>query len=153
MPNTYTQLYIQIVFFVKYRQAMISESWEDRFHKYVIAIVQNNGHKVLAINSAYDHVHLFIGLNPNQSISELMRQVKQDSSKFINDNKLTKTIFRWQEGYGAFSYNQSQIQNVIRYIERQKEHHKDKKFKEEYIQMLKSFEVEYNEQYIFKDLE
>ena len=153
MANTYTQLYIQFVFVVKFRQALITTSWEDRLHKYIIAIVQNNGHKVLAINSASDHVHLFIGLNPNQSISDLMRQVKHESSQFINEHKLTKTLFRWQEGYGAFSYSQSQIQTVIRYIERQKEHHKKVTFRDEYLKLLNAFEIDYNEKYIFKELE
>jgi len=153
MANTYTQLYIHIVFVVKFREAVIQNSWEERLHKYIIAIVQNNNHKVLAINSAYDHVHLFIGLNPSQSIAELMRQVKHESSQFINKNRLTPTLFRWQEGYGAFSYSHSHIPNVIKYIETQKEHHKKLTFIEEYTQLLKLFEVEYNEKYIFKNLE
>lgn len=153
MPNTYTQLYIHIVFVVKFRETVIHDSWEERLHKYIIAIVQNNKYKVLAINSAFDHVHLFIGLNPAQSIAALMRQVKHESSQFINTNKLTPTLFRWQEGYAAFCYSHSHIPNVIKYIETQKEHHKKLTFREEYIKLLKLFDVEYNEKYIFKNLE
>ncbi|MEO8886828.1 MAG: IS200/IS605 family transposase [Mucilaginibacter sp.] len=152
MPNTYTQLYIHCVFAVKYREAIIQPEWEERLHKYMSGIVQNNGHKLLAINSASDHLHLFIGLNPNQSISELMRMVKGDSSEFINKEKLTKTKFSWQDGYGAFSNSRSQIDAVVKYIVNQKQHHLKKSFKDEYLEILKDYEVDYDEKYIFKDL-
>lgn len=152
MPNTYTQLYIHCVFAVKYRAAVIHPKWEERLHKYITGIVQNNGHKLLAINSVSDHIHLFIGLNPKQSISELMRLVKGDSSEFINKEQLTKQKFQWQEGYGAFSNSRSQINDVINYILNQKEHHKKKTFREEYLKMLQDFQVDFNEQYIFQDL-
>jgi putative transposase len=133
MPNTYTQLYIHCVFAVKYRAALIKPEWEEQLHKYITGIVQNNGHKMLAINSATDHIHLFIGLNPKQSISELMRLVKGDSSEFINKQTLFTTKFQWQEGYGAFSNSHSQIGAVIKYIADQKQHHRKKLFKEEYM--------------------
>jgi putative transposase len=152
MSNTYTQLYVHFVFAVKYRQATIIEEWEERLQKYITGIVQNNGHKLLAINTMPDHLHLFIGLNPKQSISELMRLVKGDSSEFINKEGFTKRKFYWQEGYGAFSNSRSQIDGVVKYIVNQKEHHSKKTFKEEYLEILKDYAVEYDEKYIFKDL-
>jgi putative transposase len=152
MPNTYTQLYIHFVFAVKYRQAVIHEEWEDRLQKYITGVVQNNGHKLLAINTMPDHLHLFAGLNPKQSISELMRLVKGDSSEFINKEGFTKRKFYWQEGYGAFSNSRSQIDGVVKYILNQKEHHKKQTFREEYLEILKDYAVEYDEKYIFQDL-
>ncbi|MCR8558795.1 IS200/IS605 family transposase [Mucilaginibacter sp. BJC16-A38] len=152
MPNTYTQLYIHFVFAVKYRRAIIEEEWEDRLQKYITGIVQNNGHKLLAINTMPDHLHLFIGLNPKQSISEFMRLVKGDSSEFINSKGLTSRKFQWQEGYGAFSNSHSQIDSVIKYILNQKEHHSKSTFREEYLQILKSNDIEFDEKYIFHDL-
>jgi putative transposase len=116
MSNTYTQLYIHFVFAVKYRNAIIEETWEDRLQKYITGVVQNNSHKLLAINTMSDHLHLFTGLNPKQSISDLMRLVKGDSSEFINKEGFTKRKFLWQEGYGAFSNSRSQIDGVVKYI-------------------------------------
>jgi REP element-mobilizing transposase RayT len=153
MSNTYTQLHIHFVFAVKYRQALIQPEWEERLHKYITGIVQNNGHKMLAINSAGDHIHIFIGLNPKQSISDLMRLVKGDSSEFININKLTKRKFYWQQGYGAFSNSHSQIDAVVKYIQKQKEHHTRKTFKNEYLKMLNDHEVAYDTRYVFVDPE
>ncbi len=152
MANTYTQLYIHCVFAVKYRQAIIQAPWEEEMHKYITGIVQNNGHKLLAVNSAGDHTHLFIGLNPKQSISDLMRLVKGDSSEFINQKKFTSHKFFWQEGYGAFSNSRSQVDEVIKYVMNQKEHHKKKLFLDEYRDMLRSYVVDYNESYIFQNL-
>jgi len=152
MPNTYTQLYIHCIFAVKYREAVIQPEWEERLHKYITGIVQNNGHKLLTINSVSDHLHLFIGLNPNQSISEIMRLVKGDSSEFINKEKLTKRKFHWQDGYGAFSNSRSQIDAVVKYIINQKQHHLKKSFRDEYLEILKDYNIEYDEKYIFQDL-
>src|ERR1700744_1955497 len=152
MPNTYTQLYIYFVFAVKYRQATINEEWEDRLQKYITGIVQNNGHKLLAINTMPDHLHFFAGLNPKQSISELMRLVKGDSSEFINKKRFTKRKFYWQEGYGAFSNSRSQIDGVVKYIINQKENHKKQTFYDEYIGILKDYAVEYDVKYVFQDL-
>lgn len=152
MANTYTQLHIHFVFAVKYRQAIIKSLWEERLHKYITGIVQNNGHKMLAINSAFDHLHLFAGLHPKQSISDLMRLVKGDSSEFVNIHKLTNRKFNWQDGYGAFSISHKQIDPVVKYILNQKEHHKTKSFREEYLDILKANGVEFNEKYIFHDL-
>jgi putative transposase len=152
MPDTYTQLYIHCIFAVKYREALIKPEWEDRLQKYITGIVQNNGHKLLAINNVSDHVHILIGLNPTQSISEIMRLVKGDSSEFINKGKLTKRKFNWQSGYGAFTNSKSQIDTVVKYILNQKEHHLKKTFKEEYLSILKDYDVDYNDQYVFEDL-
>ena len=153
MANSYTQLYIHFVFAVKYRAALLNESWDNRLRLYIIATVQNNGHKVLAINNMPDHLHLFVGLNPAQSVSDLMRLVKGDSSEWINKEKLTPTKFHWQDGYGAFSYSRSQIDKVVNYILNQQEHHKKTTFLEEYRPILKNLDVDFDERYIFKSLE
>jgi len=152
MPNTYTQLYIHFVFAVKYRKASIQEDWEIRLQKYITGTVQNNGHKLLAINTVPDHLHLFVGLNPKQSISEFMKLVKGDSSEFINKEGLTQRKFYWQEGYGAFTNSRSQIDGVCKYILNQKQHHAKKTFREEYLDILKDWDVEYDEKYIFQDM-
>ena len=149
MPDTYTQLYIHFVFAVKYRAAMIDTKWEERLRQYITSIVQNNGHKVIAINNMPDHLHLFVGLNPKQAISDLMRLVKCDSSEWMNDQKLTQRKFQWQEGYGAFSYSRSHIDAVVHYIDNQQEHHKMIAFLDEYKELLKRFDIGYKEQYIF----
>jgi len=153
MSNTYTQLYIHIVFAVKYRLALINPRWEERLHKYMIGIIDNNGHRVLAINSAYDHIHILIGLNPHQSISELLKDLKGDSSKFINRQKLTTRRFRWQEGYGAFSHSRSQVDHVVRYILNQKEKHNRQSFVKEYQEILRHFDIDFDQRYIFKEPE
>nr|WP_294782168.1 IS200/IS605 family transposase [uncultured Flavobacterium sp.] len=148
MANTYTQLHIQFVFAVKYRKSLISKEWKDRLHQYITGIIQSNQHKMLSINSMPDHIHIFIGMRPNQSISSLIQNVKTESSKWIKEEKLCPN-FAWQEGYGAFSYSRSHMPNVIRYIENQEEHHKKKTFLEEYEDMLKAFEIEYDLKYVF----
>ncbi|OSZ78806.1 transposase [Chitinophagaceae bacterium IBVUCB1] len=149
MPNTYTQLYIHFVFAVKYRAAMLKPEWDERLRLYITAIVQNHHHKMLAINNMPDHLHMLIGLHPAQSISELMRVVKGESSEWINKEKLTPTKFNWQDGFGAFSYSKSQLDNVVNYIANQQEHHKKTSFLEEYKDMLQKFGIDYNEAYIF----
>lgn len=150
MANTYSQIHIQMVFAVKYRQALILPSFKDRLHDYITAIVQNHDHKMLAINSVEDHIHFLMGFRPHESISNLIRQVKGDSSEWINKEKLTPKTFRWQEGYGAFSYAKSDIPNVIRYITNQEAHHRQQTFLEEYIGLLDTFRIEYDPAYIFK---
>lgn len=150
-PNTYTQLRIHLVFAVKYRRALIHESFEDRLHRYITGIVQQNGHKLLAINSAYDHTHLLIGLHPKQSISDLVRLVKGDSSEFINKENFTTRKFQWQDGYGAFSHSKSRTVAVVKYILNQKEHHKTTTFREEYLKILSDFDIPYDEKYIFHE--
>lgn len=152
MANTYTQIHIQCVFAVKHRQATILPAWKERLHQYITGIVQNQGHKMLAINSMPDHLHLFFGFRPTQSLSDLMRVVKGDSSEWINVQRLTPAVFRWQEGYGAFSYARSQVSAVSEYIARQELHHRKKTFSEEYKEMLAKFEVEYEERFVFQPL-
>ena len=150
--NTYTRLHIHFVFAVKYRAAVIQPEWEAALQKYITGIVQKNGHKLLAINTVPDHLHLFAGINPNQSISKMMELVKGDSSEFVNKQAFTSRPFRWQNGYGAFSNSHSQIDRVVKYIINQKEHHKKQVFRSEYVKMLKAYEVDYDEKYIFHDL-
>jgi len=128
MPNTYTQLYIHFVFAVKYRAALLSTEWDERLRLYIAAIIQNNAHKILAINNMPDHIHMFVGINPSQSVSDLIRLVKGDSSEWINKEKLTAGKFQWQEGYGAFSHSKSQIDQVVKYIHNQQLHHKKTSF-------------------------
>lgn len=153
LPNTYTQLHIQFVFAVKFRASIISKDWKDRLLQYVSGIFQNNNHKVLQINCMPDHIHIFIGMRPHKSISSLIQNVKTESSKWINDQGFCKNRFAWQEGYGAFSYSKSHVNNVIKYIQDQENHHKKKTFLEEYEDFLKAFEIEYDKQFIFKALE
>ena len=153
MAKTYTQIHIQCVIAVKFRESAIAPIWKERLHQYITGIVQNNGHKMIAINTMPDHLHLFFGFRPDQSLSDLMRIIKSDSSKWINNEGLTSTVFRWQEGYGAFSYSRSQIKSVADYIANQEAHHRKKTFLEEYEQFLKHFEIEFDNQYIFKSLE
>jgi len=153
MPNTYTQIHIQCVVAVKYRLSVIQPLWKERLNKYITGIVQNNGHKMLAINSMPDHLHLFFGFRPTQSLSDLMRTVKGESSEWINNEKFNPSIFRWQEGFGGFSYSRSHIKSVCEYIENQEEHHKKRTFLEEYTHILNQFEIEYDDRYIFKPLE
>ena len=153
MPNTYSQIYIQIVFAVKGRQNLIPNQNREELQKFITGIVKKREQKLLSIYSMPDHTHLLIGLKPSISISDLVRDIKAGSSKFINDNHWLKGKFNWQEGFGAFSYSRSQIDNVIKYILNQREHHKKKTFKEEYIEFLKRFAIEYDEKYLFEWVE
>ncbi|MCK9211629.1 MAG: IS200/IS605 family transposase [Ignavibacteriaceae bacterium] len=153
MPNTYSQIYIQIVFAVKGKQNLIPKDNREELHKYITGIVQNRGQKMLAIFCMQDHTHVFIGLQPSIAISDLVRDIKAGSSKFINDNKWMKGKFNWQEGFGAFSYSRSHIDNVVHYILNQQEHHKKKSFREEYIEFLTKYAIDYNEKYLFEWIE
>jgi putative transposase len=153
MPNTYTQLYIQIVFAVKGRQNLISEQTRERIEKYITGLVQNKGQKLYAIYCMPDHLHLFISMKPDMAISDLVRVAKSESTKFINDNNLIAGKFSWQEGFGAFSYAQSQVDTVVKYVLNQPEHHQQSTFKEEYLLLLKRFNVEYDERYLFTWIE
>ncbi|MBV6420563.1 MAG: hypothetical protein DAHOPDDO_01819 [Ignavibacteriaceae bacterium] len=150
MANTYSQIYIHIIFAVQGRQNLIQKNHREELHKYITGIVQNRGQKMLSIFCMSDHTHFLTGLKPSIAISELVRDVKAGSSKFINENKWVKGKFNWQEGFGAFSYSRSQIDTVIKYILRQEEHHRRRTFREEYIELLKKFEIEYDEHYLFK---
>jgi REP element-mobilizing transposase RayT len=153
MPNTYTQIYIQIVFAVKGRENLISKSHREELHKYITGIVQKREQKMLSIFCMPDHTHLLVGLKPSIAISDLTRDIKAGSSNFINDKKWVKGKFNWQEGFGAFAYSRSQIDTVIKYILNQEEHHKKKTFREEYTNFLKKFEIEYDEKYLFEWIE
>ena len=150
MANTYTQIYIHAVFAVQNRDALISIEWNERLHKYITGIIQNQGHKLIAINSMPDHVHIFIGMKPDASLSDLIRDVKRDSTNFINHEIRLRFKYNWQEGYGAFSYSHSQIDAVVKYIINQETHHHRKTFREEYETMLKEFAVEYDARYVFE---
>lgn len=149
MANTYTELHVQLVFAVKFRQALILPEWEVELHKYITGIVQNRGHQVLAINGMPDHMHVLLGWRPDQSISSLMMDVKGCSSSWINDQKMTKVKFRWQEGYGAFSYTRKELPRVKNYVLNQKEHHRKTTFVHEYRELLIEHGVKFDEKYIF----
>ncbi len=153
MPNTYTQIYIQYVFVVKYREALINDTFETELFKYINGIASKLGHKLYIINGTANHIHLLVSLSPNVNISELAKEIKRSSTNFINENKYISNKFQWQEGFGAFSYSHSQIPKVIQYIKNQKEHHKKETFKDEYIKLLNNLEVQYNEKYLFDWIE
>jgi len=150
MANTYTQIHIQAVFTVQNRECIITDRWRDELYKYITGIVQNNKHKLLAINGMPDHIHILFGLRPSQSLSDLMQDIKGGSSKWINERQFVRGKFSWQEGYGAFSYSKSDLPNVIRYIECQQQHHQKQKFIDEYLCLLNEFEIDYNDEFIFK---
>lgn len=153
MPNTYSQMYVQVVIVVKFRQSLIHKSWKEELYKYITGIVTNKGQKLLPINGIENHIHILLNIKPNIALSDLMRDVKANSSKWVNEQKCSNHTFQWQEGFGAFTYSISQLDSVIKYIENQEEHHKKQSFKEEYISFLKNFEVEYKEEYLFDFLE
>jgi putative transposase len=150
MPGTFSQIYVQVVFAVKHRSSMIDSSFEEDLYKYITGIVRNKGEKLLAINGMPDHVHIFLGLKPSCRLSDLIREIKKSSNEFIKEKGYCSYRFNWQEGYGAFSYSHSQLDQVIKYIKNQKQHHKKKSFKEEYLELLKKFNVEYEDKYLFE---
>ncbi|MDZ7269870.1 MAG: IS200/IS605 family transposase [candidate division KSB1 bacterium] len=149
MANTYTQIYIHVVFAVQGRQNLLQPEHKEELHKYITGIVRNRGQKLIAINSMPDHVHLLIGLKPSIALSDLVRDIKAASSGFINEKKWVRGRFNWQEGFGAFSYSHSQVDRVVKYINTQEQHHTRKSFKAEYLELLKKFEIEYDEKYVF----
>jgi len=152
MANTYHQIYLQTVFAVKYRNAVIDKSWKNQLLGVIGNLINETTCKTIIVNGVEDHVHCLLGLKPVVSISELMKTVKAKSSKYINDRSLTKARFEWQAGYGVFSYDQSSVDEVYNYILNQEEHHKKHTFKDEYLDLLKMFQVEYDEQYVFQEL-
>ena len=152
MANTFHQVYLQTVFAVKYRAAVIDNSWKSMLLAVIGNLINETGCKTIIVNGVEDHIHCFLGLKPVVSISELMKTVKAKSSKYINDHQLTKSRFEWQEGYGVFSYSQSHIDMVYQYIARQVEHHQKQNFKSEYKRLLDEFKVPYEERYLFEDL-
>jgi len=149
MANTNTQIYIHIVFASEGRQSLIQPEYNDELQKYITGIVSVRKQKLIAINNMPDHLHLLAGLKPDLSLSNLVRDVKANSSKFINEKRWVAGRFSWQEGFGAFSHSRSQLGTVIRYIENQQKHHAKKSFREEYVELLEKFAVDYDRRYIF----
>jgi len=148
-PGVFTQLHIQLVFAVKHRDRLLKDDIRKEIFSYMSGIVTNLKHKSIIINGVSDHVHIFLGLNPSVSISDTIWELKRSSSLFINSNNWFKSKFKWQDGYGAFSYSKSQVENVYNYVLNQEEHHKKNTFREEYIDFLDKFEIEYDKKYLF----
>jgi REP element-mobilizing transposase RayT len=153
MAGTFSQLYIQIVFAVSGRRNLLQKPWRDDVFKYITGIIENKNQKSIIVNGVSDHIHVFVGLRPSMAISDLVRDIKNNSSNFINDKKFTGYHFSWQEGYGAFSYSHSHIERVYNYIMNQEKHHYKKTFREEYIKFLKKFKIEYDKKYLFDWIE
>ena len=151
MANTYTQIYLHVVFAVEGRQSLIAREHNDELQKYIAGIISGQQHKLIAINNMPDHLHLLTGMRPDVSLSDLVRDIKAGSSKFINKSRWVKGRFSWQEGFGAFSYSRSQLGAVIRYIQNQQKHHAKKSFREEYVELLEKFGVEYDDRYVFNN--
>ena len=152
MANSYHQIYLQTVFAVKYRNAVLEKSWQPKLQGVIGNLINETGCKTIIVNGVEDHMHCFLGLRPSVSVSELMKIVKAKSSKYINDHNLTGERFEWQEGYGVFSYRQRDVDIIYKYIQNQEEHHSKQTFREEYLGFLKEFEIGYDEQYIFQEL-
>jgi len=153
MANTYSQIYVQVVFAVQGRENLIKSEWRDELYKYITGIVKNHEQKLIVIGGISNHIHILLGIKPNVALSDLVREIKANSSRFVNERKFVKGKFYWQEGFGAFSYSHSQLDAVIRYIENQEAHHTQKSFKDEYRGFLKNFRVEHDEKYLFEWLE
>ena len=153
MANTYHQIYLQTVFAVKYRKAVLDKDWRKTVQGVIGNLINETGCKTIIVNGVEDHMHCFLGLRPAVSVSELMKTVKAKSSKYINDHNLTKERFEWQVGYGVFSYSQSQVKSVFKYIQNQEAHHKKQLFQDEYLQLLRDFNINYDAQYVFRELE
>jgi len=153
MANTYTQIYIQVVFSVQGRQSLIQRERKEELYKYISGIVRNKKQKLIAINGMADHVHIFLGMKPDIALSDLVRDIKNNSSKFVNERKWIRGRFNWQEGFGAFSYGHSQIDAVVKYIQNQERHHAKRAFREEYLEMLKKFNVQFDERYVFQPID
>lgn len=153
MANTFSQIYLQFVFAVKNRQSLVPKQHKEELHKYITGLVHNRKAKLLAIHCMPDHIHIFTGLKPVISISDFVKEVKVESNEFINSNGWIGEKFAWQEGYGVFSYSHSHIDNVVKYILNQEEHHRKKTFKQEYLEFLKKFEIPFEEKYLFDFIE
>jgi len=153
MANTFSQIYIQTVFAVENRQSLIKPDFREELYKYITGIGRNQGQKLIAINGMADHVHILIGLKPAMALADLVREIKADSTNFINDRRLVHGRFNWQEGYGAFSYGHSQLDTVIRYIQNQERHHHGQSFKDEYMKLLRKFDIAFEEKYVFNFIE
>ena len=153
MAGTYSQIYLQVVIAVKGRENLLKKKWRSELFQYMSGIITHKGHKSIIVNGVEDHTHLFIGFKPAHSISDLIRDIKNNSTNFINQNKFVLGKYSWQDGYGVFSYSRSHIEKVYNYIMNQEAHHSKKSFKEEYISLLKKFQIEYNEKHLFDWIE
>ncbi|MEO8041182.1 MAG: IS200/IS605 family transposase [Acidobacteriota bacterium] len=153
MANTYSQILIQAVFAVRGRESMIKPEWKEELFKYIGGIFRRQNQKLLAVGGVDDHIHLLFSIKPNVALSDLIRDIKSNSSGFINDERLTRRKFHWQEGFGAFSYSKSQLDTVVKYVLNQEKHHKKRSFREEYTSLLDRFEVEYEDRYLFDWIE
>src|SRR5262245_60772319 len=153
MPNTYTQIYLHVIFAVEGRQSLIEPQHNERLQKYITGIVAHQDQKLIAINNMPDHMHILIGLKPTMALSDLVAVIKRDSSNFINQSNWVLGRFSWQAGFGAFSYSHSQLTTIIRYIQNQQRHHSKRTFQEEYMDFLKRFKISYDPRYIFKPAE
>lgn len=149
MANTYTQCYFHLVFAVKHRQALIKRAWKDELEKYITGIVQNHGHKMLAVGCMPDHVHIFIGYKITHLIPDLVEEIKTSTNAWIDENRLSQSKFDWQKGYGAFTHARSQLDTVVRYVLNQEQHHRQKTFRKEYLEMLRRNEIDFKEEYAF----
>ena len=150
MANTFSQIYIQTVFAVSDRQSLIRPEFKEDLYKYMTGIVKNQGQKLISINGVADHIHILIGLKPAMALADLVREIKADSSKFVNEKRFVRGRFSWQEGYGAFSYGHSQLNTIIRYIQNQEQHHRRSSFKNEYLTLLRKFDIAFEEKYVFE---
>jgi len=153
MANTYTQIHFQLVLVVKYRRALIHISWKEELYKYMAGVIRNHEHQLLAINGVEDHVHILIGYRPAQPLPQLMQDIKQASALWVNETRGLPMKFVWQNGYACFSYMRRDVPMIKRYIEKQEEHHRKKTFREEYVELLREFGVDYDERYLFHEPE
>ena len=152
-PGVFTQLCTHLIFAVKYRNSVLNTIIQPELYKYIGGIIQNRDHKSILINGMPDHIHILIGTNPNDRLSDLVGCIKKESSVFINKQQWLPAKFQWQEGYGAFSFSKSELNSVYNYVLNQGIHHKKRNFQLEYLQFLKKYQIEYDERYIFKPLE
>ncbi len=152
-PGTYTKLLIQIVFTVKSKHCVLKPEQNKIIYSYISGIITARGHKSFIVNGYHGHVHVLIGLNPDKSISDTVRDIKRSSSMFINKQNWLSGLFRWQEGYGAFSYTKSELSRIYNYIENQEEHHRKKSFRHEYIDLLKEHDVDYDERFLLESFD
>jgi len=153
MANTYSQIFVQVVFAVRDRENLIDSRWKEHLFQYITGILKNKGQKLIAIGGVADHIHILLSIGPNINLSDLVRDIKANSARFINERKLVRGRFSWQEGFGAFSYSRSQLDDVAKYVLNQEKHHSDRTFKSEYTSLLKNFNIEYDERYLFDWIE
>ena len=149
MADVFSQIYIQIVFAVKNRQALIRPDWEENLYRYTTGVIETRGHKMLAINGMPDHIHIFIGFKPSESLSDLVLEIKNATDDYIKEHKFSRSAFKWQAGYGAFSYSPSHVDAVCKYILNQKAHHKKRSFEQEFLKILADFDVEIGRKTMF----